>query len=479
MNWEKFKTFFLVFLALSSIYLTGVFMYETTGLNKNFNLKEFDFPTVRINADEITHPQGLFINFGGDSYTAFFFDEDALWESIHATLENAIQEESLVRVDPMLFYSHAKERSVRIHYEYPVPLGEYFGDGFENEILVDEILLPLLGRNYILLRSGETYYQHRVILDEALREAVNGLESMDYRVFRTIEDRFSIQKVLEESGISVKVNATLIPSSEIKGVPFYKMAQVEEELSLQVMEAYVKKIFGSDLSFVKRMTDYDGTVIYMTNFGKQVLSFSSEGLIRYSDNAILDKDEKTPTTYKSDLQTAWNFIHYFEEDIEGLRLLKSEAQNQGILFTFTHSVAGTPIYYKGALEGEAIKVRVENGAVVDYRSNIRRKITEFRVDEFYGSADSFSRIFDKNFDTFSDNYRDEGDTPFTSDTQAYIFQLLNDIESFRFEYYIDTTVNTSTVIPAWRITIGGYVYHIDIYQGTLLHTGEERDHGLE
>ncbi|OPL07912.1 MAG: hypothetical protein AVO33_03320 [delta proteobacterium ML8_F1] len=479
MNWEKFKTFILVFLALSSISLTGIFMYETTGLEKDFNLNEFNFPTIIIDADAITHPQGLFVNFGGDSYTAFFFDEEFLWEKIHGTLGKFITEESLIRVDERRFTSNSKERSIKIVYDTPVPLGEYFGDGFNQELMVDEILMPLLGRNYILIRSGEAYYQHMLILDDEIKEAVKALENEEYRVFRTIEDRFSIQTVLEENGIETGINTTLIPSSEITDVPFYKMALVEEELNSQVMEGYVKKIFGDDLSFVKRMTDYDGTIIYMTNFGKQVLSFSSEGLIRYTDNAMGDKDGGTTPDYRDDLQTAWDFIQYFEEGIEGIRLARHEVTSQGSLFTFAHSLAGTPIYYKGDLEGQALEVRVEKGKVVAYQSNYRRRYEEFRVSQFYGSAETFSRIFDKNFSVFSDNFRSDNESGFSRDTQVYVFQLLSAIEDFRFEYFVDTTVNTTTVIPAWQITIGNFTYHIDIYQGTLLHVGEGQDRGLE
>ncbi|MBN2260774.1 MAG: hypothetical protein JW702_09535 [Clostridiales bacterium] len=479
MKWERFKSFLLIILTVSSLSLTGIYMLRTTGEIDETASKIIDIPSVNIELSEIIHPQGLFINFGGDSHTAFFFEINDIWKEIYKVIYDNMSKATVQLADDNIWRTVLQERSIHISMENEISAEYFFGGKADDDIMVDEICIPLLGRDFILLKSGDQYYKVAAVFDNTLETIVSKIESSGYVEFKTIEKRFSIQNILSTNGIIAKKNMTIIPISEIREIPFYKSEFLVNILDVASVENYVQKIFGANLSFIKKMTDYDGTVIYLTNYGKKTLSFGENGSLEYINNMISENHTAKEYSFADDLQTAWEFISYFEENNKDLFLSDYKKIGNVSYFYFNARINSYNIYYGGKNNGNAVEIRIKNNEINYYYSNRRTNFEIFDVGMFWDKAESFSKIFDTNFELISQNYQTDFNIDEINEMRLYILQIVNDIEAFDFVYFIDASAKSNNVIPAWRIKIGPRCYYFDIYEGILLEDIKEKANGLE
>ncbi|MEA3423957.1 MAG: hypothetical protein U9Q80_09215 [Bacillota bacterium] len=479
MKWESFKSILLVVLVISSLGLTRTYMLESASRIDLTASKVIEVPSTNIELSEIIHPQGLYINFGGDSHTAFFFNSDNIWKEIYTVVLENFSERAAVLVDKTLWNTVKQERSIQVVFANGLSVNEYFAGDLEEDIIINEIVIPLLSRDFILIKTKNSYYKLTAILNGTLEGMVSNIEKSKYVEYKTIEKRFSIYKVLEENDIDAEKNFTIIPVSDIIGVPFYKSEYLVNFYSEELVESFVQKIFGDNLSFIKKMTDYDGTEIFMSNYGKKILSFRTDGSIEYINNLENEKYVSEEDTFSDNLKVAWGFLKYFEKIDNDLYLTDYEKIDETSYFYFNSLIENQTVYYNGKTNGVAVEIHVNKNVVNYYYSNRRTDFEVFDVEMFWDKADSFSGIFDKNFDVISENYKEDNNIKNITDTRLYILQIVNAIEDFDFEYFIDTTSKSTNVIPCWRVKIGSSVYHFDIYEGILLKITKEIVDGLE
>ncbi len=479
MKWESFKSIILVLLVVLSLVLTRTFMLESTS-KIDLTASEFiDVPSVHIELSEIIHPQGLYINFGGDSHTAGFFDSKEIWKEIYTVVSENFSERTAVLVDETLWKTINQERSIRVVFSNDLSVNDYFDGNFNEDVFISEVTVPLLRKDFVLVKTNDAYYKVATSVDDSLAKMVTKIENSDYIEYKTIEKRFSIYKVLAENEIDVEKNYTIIPISDIVEIPFYKSEYLVNYYNEEVVELFVQKIFGEDLSFIKKMTDYYGTEIFMSSYGKKILSFGTDGSVEYINNLETDKYIPKESTFLDDMEVAWGFLEYFEELENDLYLTDYEKIDNVSYFYFNSLLENQSVYYDGKKNGVAVEIHVDNNIVNYYYSNRRTNFEVFDVDMFWDKAKSFSGIFDKNFNVISDNYQEDLNIDKIIDTRLYILQVVNAIEYFDFEYFIDTTTKSTSVIPCWRVKIGSSIYHFDIYEGIPLKITKEIVDGLE
>lgn len=479
MYWEKFKSFLLFCLVISSFGLTGIYMFERASGLEDYDLKTLSVPPANVALSEIIHPQGLYVNFGGDSHAAFFFESGRLTEEILDEVSGELEGREALPVDRSVWETVGEERSIRIKFGYDAMMSETVGVGLPEGATLDEMLIPLLGRDFVLIRSGDDFYKITAFLMSSLEQLVAQLEAEDYTEFKTIETRFSIQEILEENGIVSELNQTIIPIEMRIAFPFYKSEKAIDMLDNEAVALYVRKIFGDDPSFIKSMVTYDETQIYVSNYGKRSLSFEANGNVEYVNNRTPEEEEVTLPTVKEVVQQAWAFVEYLEGDTGGVFLMDVLQSGQRTTLWFGTEIEDQWLYHLGTDRGEAIKVEIQGGEVIYYRSNRRVDFEPIDVSHLWTQGMSFSKIFDKNFDTFKDYYEDDVDRQSTGDTRTYVFEILNAISAYDFEYFVDIDKRSNSIIPAWRIQIADTVYHIDIYDGVLLGVEKEVPRGLE
>ncbi|MCD6436406.1 MAG: hypothetical protein J7L15_08500 [Clostridiales bacterium] len=479
MKWESFKSILLVVLIVLSLGLTRTFMLESTSGIDSRASKIIEVPSVNIELSEIIHPQGLYINFGGDSHTAFFFDSKNIWKKIYTVVSESFSERTAVVVDKTFWNKVKQERSIRGVFNNAISVNDYFQLNLSKDICFDEVIIPLLRRDFILIKDKNKYYKLSIVSNLNFEDDVTKIEASNYVEYKTIEKRFSISKILKENNIDADKNFTIIPISDVTGIPFYKSEYLLKFYSKELLESFVKKIFGDDLSFIKNMTTYDDTEIYMSNYGKKILSFAADGSVEYINNLGNGKHEHKKNVFLDDLKLAWGFLKYFEKDDNDLYLSHYEKVGETSYFYFNSLIDNQTIYYSGLQNGEAIEIHIKNNIVNYYFSNIRDNFKVFNVDIFWDKAIKFSDIFNNNFDIISKNYQEDLNIKNIEDVKMYILQIVNAIESFDFEYFIDVTSKSNSVIPCWRVKIGSTTYHFDIYEGIPLKIIKEKIDGLE
>ena len=179
------------------------------------------------------------------------------------------------------------------------------------------------------------------------------------------------------------------------------------------------------------------------------------------------------------LTIAWSFINFFEENTDGVYLLDSKYEDGITKYYFNSFINQFPIFYYGNEYGQAIEVHIKNNEVIYYKSNRRIDFEIMNVNHMWEDGLSFSEIFDVNFDIISDNYKRDMKVDKIDDMKIYIFEIVNAIELFDFEYFIDSKTRSNNFVPAWKIKIADTIYHFDFYEGVLLGIEEGNISGLE
>jgi hypothetical protein len=291
--------------------------------------------------------------------------------------------------------------------------------------------------------------------------------------FKTIERRFSIQSALAESEIFVDKNLTVIPIAMPIVMPFYKTEYRFDSLNEESIETYVRKVFGDDLSFIKSMTSYDETKIYLSNYGQKSLSFGFNGTIIYSDNSLRDGLEDESLDISETVVKGLAFVESIEGDAQDLYLLQTVRQDGITEIYYGTYIEDNFVYNYGTPYGASVVIHVYDNEVVYYSSSRKRVVESMDVSQMWDQGMTFSQIFDLNFETISENFQDDSGIDEILNNREYIFRVVNSIKSFDFEYFVDVSQGSNNVIPAWRMKIEDTLYHIDIYTGHLL--GIERE----
>jgi hypothetical protein len=454
-------------------------MFERTSGLDDSNLKALTVPPANIELSEIIHPQGLYVDFGGDSHTAFFFDSYNLRQEVYRAVKNELVNRDLILVKNDVWQTVSNERSIRVKYGSNATVNGTFNVELDRNYPMDEILIPLLGRDFVLIKSDGDIYKFSAFLDSKLERLVSNLERTEYTEFKTIEKRFSVLSIMEEAGIQAEKNLTSIPILMDQYLPFYKTEKKVDSLNSEVVESYVKKIFGDDPSFIKSMVTYDETQIFVSNYGKRSISFESNGNVEYINNRTVEPDSIEEVSYEESIKIAWAFAEYMEDDITGLYMMSAVREDNRIKVYMGSEINDHMLYYLGSDIGEAIEIHLIGEEVVYYQSNRRVGFEEIDISHLWTNGLTFSKIFDKNFNTMLKNFEANSNRQIASDTRTYVFEILNSISSYDFEYFMDVDKRSNSIIPAWRIQIVDTIYHIDIYDGVLLGIEKGPDYGLE
>lgn len=478
MKIEKVKSFFLVLLFASSVYFTGVYMINKTTETGNLELNRATIPSVDVKSEEAMHPQGLYVNFGGDSHTAFFIDNDALWTEIYDSIINAIKNNEFVISDKLMWKTVTSEKSIKIKFNEYSSVNRNFSGELENDIYFNEIVLSLLDRKIMLIRKGDSIYKIPISSISNIALIINSINNEGYIEFKTIEKRFSIKSILENSETEITENLTIIPISNITDIPFYKADNIINLLDKDEVKMIANKIFGPDLSFVKKMNDYDGSIIFMSGYGKKILTLRDNGMVEYTNNEKV-KDDVTNKGFENNLNFAVSFIKYFRGSTDDLWLTDYINVDDVVKLYFNYKIDGNNIYNKGNLNGSSDEIHIKGDKIVFYKSSRKTNFNAIDFSDFWGKAVSFSKIFDDNFDAISENYMSDNNIDKILDSKLHILMIVNAIELFEFEYFIDTTIKTNNYIPAWKIKIDNTIYHFDLYEGILLYLEKEDIYGLE
>ncbi len=489
MRREKIKSVLLVSLFLVSLTLTQrLWFYLPFGgvisIANNADLQEID-----IDVTDILSPQSFFISFGGGNHTVFFSEpyevwnistppeakkEVSIWNTVKPILEDYLRDEFIYEEITLEEWEKINEfKSVRMNFAASLP-----GDSLINVLSggvreiseihdsINTILIPATDgdqRNIYFGNYEENRY-HKLtgsIVSPEVRGLIANIE-------KNVDDRGYMYYVTLEDIFPNVNNDVLAPLFDETIIPSYSARNQIDVSDNANVTSIANQFFGSGFDFVKKITEIDGTYIYMYGYGEKALKINKKGILEY-----MEKNDKEKTTPELDFLDSLKYaVKFVEEKIDwpvnrenaylsGYEEIEVEGE-KGYRFSFNYRLNGLPVFVPDIGEDEGIIVDVVGKQVTYYRRVVKRygkklddeKDSEKRILSIVEVLRKHSDMIKGYYIKFSEIELD----------QAKIDGLKTEelIDEIGLAYYSD---RDDILKPVWEITVGNIVYYFDLYTG--------------
>lgn len=478
MKTESLKTIVLAVLFVTCLILTNKVL---GGLNVFGDLKTTPITKASSSThiEDVLCPQSYAISFGGGLHTGVYETglQEQLWTITKGILKQSLNGSTLNPIEDREWTTALNNRGVSLY----MPFG-YTKDVFSalikapyegvdlniNVILINSETSPSIyfgntfSRKYYRVESSKLTLDEVVRGSQVIQEMINEQEKMGYAEFKTIESIYSIQKVIGTQS----TNNTLMSVIPINTLNPYVIGSrmATESLTVSEMQSLAASAFGSDLSFVKKIEDSDGSIIYLYGYGEKSLKVSVDGKIEYNQ---IKPSLKKQITFEEGLSLSVAFIERYgkEEHSFVLDRYEIEEESDGIIqrFNFVYTINGLPLHMNLEESVSPLTVEIENGAITKfYKTEIFKKS---ELTDHLNPSKAIEEILDLNYNIFSADYPT---TKAKEKDRTYSYQLLNQLSQIQAIYYLKSEGDVSIAYPAWRVQMGKWVYIFDWYNGTLL-----------
>lgn len=481
----SYKNVILFGLIGLSIVLTSQLLFDRKYTVSNL----IGFEDVKVehkieNIDKFLSPQSFSVSFGGGFHTVLFSDEAGIWNNSKELIKNNIEnnDTKFEEVTYSKWQQVFNGRSLLINIPNSIGgeiLNSYFQldyvDFFEDNSF-NQIIIPTDEASIFYGDSvGEKYYRKKMNFDPNYIENILIYEESQKKPrYQTVETYFSLAKVL--SGNEFKENITLIPISRYEGIPKIKVIR-ELNKNSENFENDAKNIankaFGKNFDFVKKMEDYDGSLVYVYGYGEKALRVGADGSIEYR--------EKVGEDYSSKNISSDELIRISLETINKYGDMPSDVYLKSISnqvfdgydvarLEFDYRINNIKVVNHEYLGRNPIIVDVYSDKVVHFTKNIRKYVktinTANQLEDVYLPFD----ILNNNFKEISSKFNQSNREKLVEfDFETYSFLLLQNIESIQECYYIVSTDGYNEVVKnAWEIKIGANIFYFDMNTGELL-----------
>lgn len=477
MKTESVKTIVLAVLFMTCVALTSKVMEGSSFFGKNENS-----PIIlshQSNIEDVMSPQSYVISFGGGLHTGVFdvATQDKIWTIVKGILKQSLSTGKSEMIDDADWTTAFNNRGLTFHMPFQHDaslLSALTGADIKVSLkTVDTILVTFepdpvvyLGnvraREYVKLAMGEDLTDAMVTGGQVIQEIINQAEKSGYIEFRTLESIYSIKKSLNVE----ETNNALIPILPVETFkPFVmKNAAATGSFSPEETRSLAANAFGSDLSFVKKIEDSDGSIIYLYGYGEKALKVNVDGSLEFKQTRPLDKKS---VTFKEALSIALESITQHGQKLDSLVLndfqfIDTQDATQ-YEFRFTFMMAGIPLHIMNGENRYPIVVRIENGSVTQL--TINGNASMWTDAESIRESKAIEEILDQNYMIFS------ADNPLKGQEEkdrTYSYRLLDRLSVVDIVYYLKVDGDVSIAYPCWKVELGDTRYFFDWYDGTLI-----------
>jgi regulatory protein YycH of two-component signal transduction system YycFG len=230
-----------------------------------------------------------------------------------------------------------------------------------------------------------------------------------------------------------------------------------------------QQYFGGNFDFVRKITEENGTIIYMYGYGQTVLIVNTDGSIEYKE----EQTENTPGQSLSDaLETALQFVadHGSWESMGKAELtpyledvVRDPNKEKGYRFIFGLEVNGTRIYYEN---GAPVIVDVTSGQVTYYKRqfiDFDQKEIDSTKNDPKDDAFSVANLIAQNFKYIYDTLLQFGEVPATADQAAMFEDIASLVKDIRIGYMKPANDKSTEILPVWVVTVKDTNVYFDLY----------------
>ena len=409
------------------------------------------------------YPQSYLINFEGNFHVKKYKDKDLLnqmfeefvkqinYEKISSSSISEIYDRSNKNY---LYFNLPIEMNLKRLYD----LFDKDDQNLDKDIKINDVYI--YDDNQAILKNKEDVYKVTNIKIKNFTKIFNQYNEPLIQ-YNTVESIYSLKEKIEDTRPNFYPNHEVIPRNKFVGIPIINVVN-EINLKSDKISEYVKKVLGDN--FVKKVKDYNDSLIYMVNYGKRALKFDKNGSLEYKEKITQEYEN---LSFKEGLDKSLNAIKTLGEIPLTTYLTKYETYKKEDItyqrYSFNYSISGYEIKFNKS----PIVVELNGDNVVFIKRNLKKFIGSEDVRKVWESSMSINQVLNKNMESFKNNYFYYNDNEYLT-LDNYIYHILQDINSLELKYYYLDNKEDKKLIPVWELKIKDITYLINIYNGEIM-----------
>lgn len=471
---ELFKSILLMGLLISAMVMTQAIFYDDSFAKVSEEVSD-SIDSKKINAYML--PQSFYASFGGMSYTKVYnwSLRQKLWGELRPVILNVLlSNDEMVKIDKKTYFDKFQTEGLLIKMPMALSAKDLFdvvGDGSglrENvDFFLSEVLLVRGEERMLFLYDGisNQYYSIRSTFQiHDLKPLIDLIKGEDYIEYRTIAERFSLEKTVSDK--NNQYNYTLFPFEYSQIVPEYELVASDMPDENQVLKA----VFGSQMNFVKMLEDVNGSKIFMYGYGDKILTLHPTGSIQY--RAKSQNQGGSAIKLSEAVGVAIQAIEKFGAQNESIYLSGIDGSKAGEgewTLSFGYHIGSYRLVDEG-MDARPIVVKIVGREV----SEIRLNTVGLNAIPYYRDSKEMYRVdlcIEDNFEEVSSYYfKDQKLPEEVTDPLSYFYRIYSDIEGIDMRYYQISRQNKVVFIPVWQVVIAQRTYLFDASSGELIKT---------
>lgn len=400
---ERIKTILIVVLTLTTILLLYFFWKGIPG-TEPFQFKNVaDLVRGEEYVPEISQvllPREITVSFVDDkgSYTSVEDGKRQYWNQAISELKLfgketnvRVQELSDSQLSPREAYQRAmRKRSIQFSFSYDIPFGDFCDAYGIKRFSGSEMIQSFTSIGYstyydqdksLLFYDGKNDKYYRIFADKDKNKekenSINGFLEMideiqnggDYIPYYPVSSMFLGEDTQVEN------NAFMPLTLQSKARAFHCTQEFSQD-DVQKIDELAETFFGKNFDFIRRITESQGTLIFMYGYGQKVLTVNMDGTLVYKEE--ISEEGYSEQNFFDSLDTALTFVaaHGTWETDEGgkenpqtvLRDVTSRESGRKKIYSFTFEteIGGQQLH---AENGNAAVVEVCGSQVIYYSRN--------------------------------------------------------------------------------------------------------------
>ncbi|MDO4481586.1 MAG: two-component system activity regulator YycH [Bacillota bacterium] len=475
---ERLKTILIVVLFLSTVLLSYFYWHTPSfsgirqSVNEHFSSSVFTSEEIP-DLTTFVSPGEFQVNFGNGIYTVYQHDSAALWDTfVDSYIEfTGMQNLMIEEITEEQWRETMDMKSIQYIFDFDLPVSFFESLGAGN--------------------FGQSEYFDRIsaaAISEASTTSLFVRDDTQGKYFRIISDSdfYPLEEKISE--ISSSSPNQYYPIYMFLGTENYAMAPYVTNISLPIL-SYTKKspentgnyekdlaktFFGESLDFIRKLTDDNGTIIYMYGYGEKMLTIYKNGEFDYQDNLPSDAVQ---LSFGNALSKAVSFIanHGSWSSYDGEKLyaqLKSVSDDSTskmtkYRFRFMTNYSNYTLY---GSESSTIEIEVTGDQITFYSRDVSM-LSPDTLSEQYPEDGKNALITD----ILSAGYQSlakqliEKNVIAPEDSSLDLFDVIvKNISSIEAGYFGRSTEENSEYVPSWIITFSNYKVFFNLYTGEYL-----------
>lgn len=486
MDKGRFNSFILVSLFIISLFLASKTLFDPDTDIFPFLGKDRGYSTEDSVISQIILPKRILLNYSPDTHTVVHSNNEYdLWNKSKKIIRDTFMKDNIniTEISKQDFVNEKSKKSISIELpdEFPISLiskalGVPVPINIEGSIeSIKEIYIRIGSETYIILSNNDKTVK--------INNSKYNIEDLAKTVEVLKNSRDFINYYPSRLILGTKADLYVPNSMDDNEKKIYVDNDIELEKDENI-DKIVEGFFDKDLSYLRKVVDNSGTIVYMYNQNTGLLVYPN-GLIEYSktlDKVTLERDiEESLNTLIEFVNTKDRFPK--EGYLAKVEEITSEDDSKGYRFTFDYKIDGRTVYINNSRDSDnaqlikPLVIEVFNDQVKSYKrlyrdvivkedyqssGNEPLEIEDYKEDE---KKDRYNpeEIINKNIKEFIDEENDM--------TKKNIDQeVIASIDNISLGYYDNGKRYYSTpLVEVWVIDIGEkrYLFEID--------SGEKKD----